>query len=166
MPNWNAVLEEIRRKSEEGHPYPHDVVRQGYLAELHALTGRTVIAYYSGFLSKPRTGGIEINDDDKNGFMMCIHETDREAGLDLILHTLGGDLAATESLVHYLREMYGRDIRAIVPQIWQSTPISAPLIPNSVAFLPSELLQRLNAPTRRSVKIRDMRTYGTPFCPV
>ena len=52
--------------------------------------------------------------------MMCIHETDREAGLDLILHTPGGDLAATESLVHYLKEMYGRNIRAIVPQIAMS----------------------------------------------
>ena len=119
MPNWNAVLEEIKSKSGET-AYPHDVVRQGYLAKLHAFTGRTVIAYYSGFLSMPGIRGIEINDEDKNGFMMCIHETERKDGLDLILHTPGGDLAATESLIHYLKEMYGHDIRAIIPQIAMS----------------------------------------------
>lgn len=99
MPNWNAVLEEIKKKSEET-AYPHDVVRRGYLDELHAFTGRTVIAYYSGFLSMPDIRGVEINDEDKNGFMMCIHETERKGGLDLILHTPCGDLAATESLIH------------------------------------------------------------------
>jgi membrane-bound ClpP family serine protease len=35
------------------------------------------------------------------------------------LHTPGGDLAATESLIHYLREMFD-DIRAVVPQIAMS----------------------------------------------
>ena len=36
------------------------------------------------------------------------------------MHTPGGNLAATESLIYYLREMYGRDIRAIIPQIAMS----------------------------------------------
>jgi ClpP class serine protease len=45
---------------------------------------------------------------------------DRSKGLDLILHTPGGDMAATESLVDYLRQMFGKDIRAIVPQIAMS----------------------------------------------
>jgi len=82
--------------------------------------GRNVIAYYSGFLSKPRIEGIEITDDDKNGFMLCIHELSRKRGLDLILHTPGGDGAAAESLVDYLRSMFGNDVRAIVPQIAMS----------------------------------------------
>lgn len=120
MPNWNAILEEIKKKTAEGHTHPHNVVRRDYLARLHAFTGRAIIAYYSGFLLMPGMRGIEINDEDKNGFMACIHETDRGGGLDLILHTPGGDLAATESLIHYLKEMYGRDIRAIIPQIAMS----------------------------------------------
>lgn len=51
---------------------------------------------------------------------MCIHGMDRTKGLDLVLHTPGGAIAATEALAHYLRQMFGRDIRAIVPQIAMS----------------------------------------------
>ena len=45
---------------------------------------------------------------------------DRSKGLDLILHTPGGDLAATESIVTYLKRMFHDDIRAIIPQISMS----------------------------------------------
>jgi hypothetical protein len=71
-------------------------------------------------LSKPRIEGTEITDEDKNGFMLCIHQLDRRKGIDLILHTPGGSIAATESLVDYLRRMFGKDIRAIIPQIAMS----------------------------------------------
>lgn len=49
--------------------------------------------------------------------MATIHTLDRSKGLDLILHTPGGDIAATESIVHYIRQMFGLDVRAIIPQI-------------------------------------------------
>ena len=52
--------------------------------------------------------------------MAVIHRLDRSKGLDLILHTPGGGLAAAESLVCYLKKMFDRDIRAIVPQIAMS----------------------------------------------
>lgn len=52
--------------------------------------------------------------------MSAIHQLDRSKGLDLILHTPGGETAATESLVYYLRAMFGTDIRAIVPQLAMS----------------------------------------------
>jgi hypothetical protein len=61
-----------------------------------------------------------INDEDKNGFMMGVHNVDRSRGLDLILHTPGGDIAATHSIVDYLHKMFGNNIRAIVPQIAMS----------------------------------------------
>jgi hypothetical protein len=38
----------------------------------------------------------------------------------LLLHTPGGSIAATESLVDYLHQIFGNDIRAIVPQIAMS----------------------------------------------
>lgn len=40
--------------------------------------------------------------------------------LDLLLHTPGGDLAATESIVDYLHKMFNGDIRAVVPQLAMS----------------------------------------------
>ena len=53
--------------------------------------------------------------------MLAINKLDRSKGLDLILHTPGGDIAATESLVDYLYSMYKKDIRVIVPQISMSS---------------------------------------------
>jgi hypothetical protein len=61
-----------------------------------------------------------INDEDKHGFMAAFAGLDFEKGLDLILHTPGGDVAATESIIDYLRSKFGRDIRVIVPQISMS----------------------------------------------
>jgi hypothetical protein len=123
MPNWSAVLSQIQsyaaQKSAEAKGAV-DAVRREYLAKLHAHTGRNVIAYYSGFLSKPGIAEADINDEDKNGFMMAVHGLEASKGLDLLLHTPGGNIAATESIVDYLHQKFGHDIRAVVPQIAMS----------------------------------------------
>ncbi|MDZ4792301.1 MAG: ATP-dependent Clp protease proteolytic subunit [Hyphomicrobiales bacterium] len=123
MPNWNQVLTGVSRQVELGNKRGQsafDSVRKKYLKRLNQYTKRNVIAYYSGFLSKPPIFGLEIKDEDKNGFMMAIHQMDREKGLDLFLHTPGCSIAAAESLADYLRSMFGNDVRAIVPQIAMS----------------------------------------------
>lgn len=117
MPSWNQVLEEL---SESKRVDALDFVRRQYLRELSEYRGRNVIAYYSGFLQKPGYAKSSINDDDKNGFMATIHNLDRSKGLDLILHTPGGDMAATESLIDYLHRMFNGNIEAFVPQISMS----------------------------------------------
>jgi len=119
MPDWNEVLGEIHQIQSQT-PGSLDIIRRKYLEILFKKTGRNVIAYYSAWLQKGNITGIEINDADKNSLMAAVHKLDRRKGLDLILHTPGGDLAATESLVDYLRTMFGTDIRAIVPQISMS----------------------------------------------
>ena len=63
---------------------------------------------------------LQINDGDKNGLMSVVHKLDRKKGLDLVLHTPGGDMSATESIITYLRSMFDTDIRAIVPQMAMS----------------------------------------------
>ncbi len=126
MPNWNDVLREINEYISSNRQNPAqaaqavDVTRRKYLGQLHERTGRNIIAYYSGFLSKPEISGLGINDEDKNGFMMAVHRMDRGKGLDIILHTPGGSIAATQSIVNYLQKMFGSNIRAIVPQIAMS----------------------------------------------
>lgn len=115
MPSWNEILDRIRTTGST-----HDVIRRSFLQTLHAKTGRNVILYYSGWLQKPDVPGMDVNDSDKNGFMTVIHRMDRSKGLDLILHTPGGSAAATESIVDYLRQMFGTNIRAIVPQLAMS----------------------------------------------
>jgi len=115
MPNWKEILNEITAAGST-----HDVIRRKYLEKLHEVTERNVIIYYSGWLQKPGLPGTEVNDNDKNGLMNTIHNMDTSKGLDLILHTPGGDSAATESLVDYLHSLFGYNIRAIVPQLAMS----------------------------------------------
>lgn len=116
MPNWGEVLSEIQ-SVQVGNPL--DIIRRKYLDIMHQYTGRNVIAYYSGFLQKPNNSGA-IDDNDKNAFMQTVYGLDKSIGLDLILHTPGGNTAATESIVHYLKSIFGKDIRAFVPQMAMS----------------------------------------------
>jgi hypothetical protein len=123
MADWSTILSEINAETQKRLGQARssqDIVRRRYIRGLHAYTGRNVIAYYSGFLTKPNVTETQVIDDDKNGFMMAVHKLDRTKGLDLILHTPGGSIAVTESLVDYLRQMFDDNIRAIVPQIAMS----------------------------------------------
>jgi membrane-bound ClpP family serine protease len=52
--------------------------------------------------------------------MTTINKLDVSKGLDLILHTPGGDTAATESIVDYLWQIFQGDIRCFVPQMAMS----------------------------------------------
>jgi ATP-dependent protease ClpP protease subunit len=122
LPNWKAILDEVKASGSA-----HDVVRRKYLDKLHQITDRNIIVYYSGWLQKGhlQRQGLDssifyLNDSDKNGFMATINALDRSKGLDLLLHTPGGSTAATESLVDYLRAMFGTNIRAIIPQLAMS----------------------------------------------
>lgn len=117
MPSWNQVLTEIQRSNRRD---ALDYVRRKYIKSLSRETKRNVIAYYSGWLQNPNLGNTSISDDDKNGLMAVVHKLDRAKGLDLLLHTPGGDLAATESIVDYLHRMFGRNIRAFIPQLSMS----------------------------------------------
>ncbi len=123
MPNWNEIFNEAQGITQTCQMQANlsiSMVRHKYLNILHQHTKRNIIAYYSGWLSKPGLALSDINDEDKAGFMTTIHKLDRKIGLDLILHTPGGGIAATQSIVNYLQKMFGRDIRAIVPQIAMS----------------------------------------------
>lgn len=94
-----------------------------YLALMEQYTGRNVIAYYSAFMQKPGLASTAINDNDKIAFVQMVSQIEkknRKNGLDLILHTPGGDIAATESLVYYLKQIFGRNIRVFVPQMAMS----------------------------------------------
>lgn len=127
MPNWHDLGQEIQQQIHAGRVHAatvYDRIRRDWLKKLHEHTQRNVILYYSGWLQKNdllESHGYEfsIHDGDKNGFMAVIHRLDRKKGLDLLLHTPGGDIAATESLVDYLHAKFD-DIRVIIPQIAMS----------------------------------------------
>lgn len=93
---------------------------KNYVNILQEKTGRNVIVYYSGWLSVSEDVPLSINDLDMNGFMDMCHGLDVSKGLDLILHTPGGAVAATEAIIDYLVTMFDGDIRAIIPQLAMS----------------------------------------------
>ncbi|MDD7102554.1 MAG: ATP-dependent Clp protease proteolytic subunit [Candidatus Faecenecus gallistercoris] len=116
MADWYNIAKEIRNHSQS----PIDSVRKKYIKRLSALTGRNVICYYSGFLTVNDSPDVSINDRDMNGFMTVIHGMDKSKGLDLIIHSPGGEVTATEMIGNYLRKIFGNDIRIFVPQMAMS----------------------------------------------
>lgn len=99
------------------------LIRNDKMTDLFNYTNRNVICYYSTWLQGNPTNQnpeVMINDNDMNGFMNAISQLDKTKGLDLILHTPGGIVTATESLVSYLRKVFNNDIRVVVPHLAMS----------------------------------------------
>ena len=123
MASWEKVLRQTMPHTDEAGNavagLSADALRQKYVSALAAQTGRNVIVYYSGFLSG-LSDNTSINDTDMTGFINAMEGLDRGKGLDLILHTPGGDPNAAEAIVSYLHSMFGNDLRIIVPQIAMS----------------------------------------------
>ncbi len=123
MPTWSKILNEANAVA-AGNPQAAasylDSLKKDYLRKLSEKTGRNVILYFSSFLGRQPSNETLINDLDINAFMETIHGLDKNKGLDLILHTPGGDISATEQIIKYLKSSFGGDIRAIIPQMAMS----------------------------------------------
>ncbi len=122
MPNWTEILYELQSTS-LSHGSAYDKIRRKYIRQLQLYSKRNIICYYSGWLQKPENqffNSVSVNDIDKNGLMSVINGLNENVGLDLILHTPGGDIAATESIVDYLYKKFSGDIRCFIPQMAMS----------------------------------------------
>lgn len=124
MNSWSELLNESQKAITPTTPNAGIQLllskKTEFIKTLSAKTGRNTILYFSAFMHKPSIAEASINDKDVNAFMENIHKMDRSKGLDLILHTPGGDLAATEQIINYLRSAFDGQIRAIVPQMAMS----------------------------------------------
>lgn len=124
MPSWGELLLELQPHTDaNGNTVAglsFDDLRTKYIYKLSEYTRRNVIAYYSGWLKPLKSQNIDINDSDITGFMNAIRGLDPDKGLDLILHTPGGNPTATEGIVKYLHSKFKDDIRVIVPQMSMS----------------------------------------------
>lgn len=110
MANWHEIFESVKTLNalEEKKKY--------YFKKMKQYTKRNIIVYFSSWQQKPGVNGLfSIDDDDRNGFMNALSNVDKSKGLDLIIHTPGGDTAATQSIVNYLFNFFNGDIRVIVP---------------------------------------------------
>lgn len=113
MANKNEILDKINEYKQSGQ----DIIRREYLKELHDYTKNDTIVYASSFpchIPGVSNNLLSIGLGDIQGFMTCLNGLHGDK-LDLIIHSPGGSLEATEQLVQYLRAKY-KYIRAIVPQ--------------------------------------------------
>ena len=115
MPTWGEILQELNSTGTPAGAPDFDGVRRGYLARLHALTGRAVILYSSAWLDSLDVppDAISITLRDMEGFMEALSEVEEEE-LDLIIHSPGGSAEAAEAIVEYLRARFTH-IRVFVP---------------------------------------------------
>ena len=115
MASWNDIFESIQSLN------ALEKIKKEFFDEYYKYTNRNLIVYFSCWQQKVGIrGAYSIDDDDRNGFMNCIYKLDKTKGLDILLHTPGGDLAATQSIVEYLYKIFNGDIRVIVPHIAMS----------------------------------------------
>lgn len=117
MADLTGIIEEIRKTNRLD---AIDFVRNEKIKTLADTTGRNVICYYSGFLENSDHPDIAISDKDMNGFMTAVHGLDKSKGLDLIIHSPGGSVSATEAIGNYLKNEFKNDIRVFVPQLAMS----------------------------------------------
>lgn len=113
MSTRNEILKEINQYRSVGQ----DIIRRRYLKELSEYTGNDTLIYASAFpCSIPNIDPnlTSVGFSDIQGFMTCLNKLKGDK-LDIIIHSPGGSLEATEQLVNYLRSKYSY-IRAIVPQ--------------------------------------------------
>lgn len=119
MASWSEVLKSVQNVQVSIDVQKLDTLRFTFLSDLSKYRKRNVIAYYSGWMYRPASEDTPINDKDMNAFMEAVHKLDKTKGLDLILHTPGGEIAATEQIVNYLHSCFD-DIKTIVPQMAMS----------------------------------------------
>lgn len=123
MYSWSELLNESQAQRNPQNPNGGVQFlmnkKSEFIKNLSEYTGRNTILYFSAFLHKS-ANNANINDLDINAFMANVHKLDKTKGLDLILHTPGGDLSATEQIIYYLKSYFGNDIRAIIPQMSMS----------------------------------------------
>lgn len=126
MPTWSTILNQAKKVQEGGGNNPLVAIdyvvnlKKDFLMRLSKKTGRNTILYFSSFLQKKPSNDASINDLDINAFMENISGLDKSKGLDLILHTPGGELSATEQIIKYLKSCFHGDVRAIIPQMAMS----------------------------------------------
>ncbi len=89
--------------------------RQALIKDIDTRRGSTLICYVSA-------DGREIERDDVFGFVDLLHNIPTGAPIDLMLHTLGGNVDAAEKIMLQIRRRLGPDgrLRVIVPNYAKS----------------------------------------------
>lgn len=109
--------------------------RQEIIGTIESLTGRTLLCFLGGT-------NAPIARDDTVGFVDLVHNVDPGAKIDLMLHTIGGDIDEAEKLIRLLQARVGEggDIRVVIPDYAKSAGTIIALGANSILMSDSSEL--------------------------
>lgn len=113
MPGVIDTIKEIEKRNND-----FDGVRRERIRAVEALTGRPLLIYASAFLNRGKVqasgGEVGIDGNDKLAFDEVVTGLDHDKGLDVLLHSPGGEPEAAEAIVEILRGEF-QSLRFIVP---------------------------------------------------
>ncbi|MDP9787474.1 SDH family Clp fold serine proteinase [Agrobacterium tumefaciens] len=136
MPAWKELVEQVQALPDE-HKGPWLIENLNtQLSAVSALRGGSnVIFYASSWLQKGHLPALltQIMHEDINGFMTSVVGMDWSRGLTLVLHTPGGAINATETIVAYLQSKF-EVIETIVPVYAMSAGTMITLGTNNVVM--------------------------------
>lgn len=128
MISWQDIRQEIKKEQERIEQAPgekqesaYDIVRRRKYKNLQDITGRPLLVYATAFYHPIKTKIVELPDSmsmmsidlsDKEGFDEIIRNVNSEE-VDIFVHSPGGSVEATESIVKMLRNKF-KYIRYIV----------------------------------------------------
>jgi hypothetical protein len=87
-------------------------LRQSFIRDIEAITHRPLMVYVAG-------DGAQMTRNDVIGFVEMLHNIPRNANVDLMLHTPGGDIDAAEKIGMLLRD-HVQHLRVIIPDYAKS----------------------------------------------
>lgn len=116
MANWSHLSEISNNLS--GETAWWEWIETEMILNLNTISecrnGSSVLFYGSSFLQKPTFSNTIIRSEDLNGFISVLSDVENQKNLSLILHTPGGGINATETIVEYLRSRF-EYIEVIIP---------------------------------------------------
>jgi len=124
--------ERRRHRSRVGFtPWDADLRRR--LMQLHELTHRPILIYYSDWLGSTFAPEAAIDLGDLQGVVEVLSGRGGGEGLDVVLHMPGGSPEATTSIVHYLRSEFAH-VRVFVPLAAMSAATMLALSANEIVM--------------------------------
>ena len=131
---WDDVRREIAAAHRE-NASGCDGVRRSKIAAAEAISGIPLVIYATDFTDESKAAqcgsGLQIDLDDKTGFLQAISDLPAHGPLDILLHSPGGSPSATESIVRLLRSRFA-PIRFIIPHTAKSAATMLALSGNEI----------------------------------
>jgi len=88
LPTWGEILAELHGTAQLTGQVDFDGVRRRYISQLHALTGRDTVIFYTDWLSASSSDTSFTLEDVQA--LMEVGKDLRGPGLGLLIHSPGG----------------------------------------------------------------------------